>query len=69
MIDNGLGRDIWTVPFDDITMMFKVCSFNPVFHGKSLTHSAAFLHQPVPLPGYRRPHKDINCTFVPPNLP
>jgi hypothetical protein len=22
----GLGRDIWTVPFDDITMMFKVCS-------------------------------------------
>ena len=20
----GLGRDIWTVPFDDITMMFKV---------------------------------------------
>ena len=22
----GLGSDIWTVPFDDITMMFKVCS-------------------------------------------
>lgn len=20
----GLGQDIWTVPFDDITMMFKV---------------------------------------------
>jgi len=22
----GLGQDIWTVPFDDITMMFKVCT-------------------------------------------
>jgi hypothetical protein len=25
----GLGSDIWTVPFDDITMMFKVCSTQP----------------------------------------
>lgn len=25
----GLGQDIWTVPFDDITMMFKVCSMQP----------------------------------------
>lgn len=22
----GLGRDIWTVPFNDITLMFKVTS-------------------------------------------
>jgi hypothetical protein len=22
----GMGQDIWTVPFDHITMMFKVCS-------------------------------------------
>lgn len=25
----GLGRDIWTVPFDDITAMFKVCCTDP----------------------------------------
>lgn len=25
VIHNGLGRDIWTVPFDNITIMFKVC--------------------------------------------
>jgi len=25
VIHNGLGRDIWTVPFANITMMFKVC--------------------------------------------
>lgn len=24
VIHNGLGRDIWTVPFENITMMFKV---------------------------------------------
>jgi len=22
---NGMGQDIWTVPFDNITKMFKVC--------------------------------------------
>jgi len=25
VINIGLGRDIWTVPFDNITLMFKVC--------------------------------------------
>lgn len=31
----GLGRDIWTVPFDDITLMFKVRSvhYKPFFNG------------------------------------
>jgi hypothetical protein len=25
---NGMGRDIWTVPFEDITMMLKVSQFS-----------------------------------------
>lgn len=34
----GLGRDIWTVEFDNITLMFKVCSMQPVLSPNSFRH-------------------------------
>lgn len=73
MIDVGLGRDIWLVPFSHITLMFKVCSVQPKspspVSDKQCSRITVLLHRPIHLPSRHRIDQDIDRPAIHANLP